>query len=325
MELLKNIEKSRIDSYDKALELFNQGQYAKALGNYFRSLNAAEILKEKDLEAESKKGIILCYSHENEHDEVLTYVDDLLNNYSLEAEQYDLILIVKAYSLSMLGKFRSSEKILKEVITKNESKRVLYRAHTELGLLYYFLHRFSENDTLDDAFNNLKRSYELSEVEGKKSLYMSSANLGMVYLEMNKLDEALKYFEEALEHAENDFYKARTYNELGRVFALKGDLKRSDEYMDQAYRYALENSKLENLAFNIYYRGLIQKHLDKVNNAYSYLHTALYSFIEFKRYPEVVAIYKELHELFKESHPERAEYFLDEYYHFLNYIDPIGE
>jgi len=324
MELLDSIRANMENNFKKARELYQKGLYPNALAYYFRALNAAEILEDKASEAEAKKGIHFCYALEYEYDQVLAYCDDLLTHYQLESEQREFTLAAKATALNRKGQFRQAEKLLKDLLY-SDSPRVRYRAHTDLGLLYYFLHRFSENDSMELAFENLKAAYEHSLDLGGDPRFRAASNMGLVYLEKGEAELALRYFEESLQYAGSDYYKAQTHNELGRVYAILGDLEKSEEFFEKAAKYALENSKFLTLTYNIYYRGLVQITLDKVNNAYNYLHTALYSFLEHKHYPEVVAIYKKLSSLFEDSHPQRAEHFLNEYHHYLNYIDPLGE
>lgn len=324
MELLNFVMNSKDENFEKAIKLYNQEQYVNALAYFFRALNAAEILLDKQAEAEAKKWITFCYSLVRDYDQVLVYSDDLLENYELESEQRELALTTKACALTCKGQFKSAEKLLKDLLF-SESQRVLFRAHTDLGMMYYFMQSFSESEKTDLAFENLKAAYQYAQNLGDKALYKAASNMGLIYLEKGEVAEALKYFEESLNLTENEYEKVQTYNELGRVYAKMGALDKSEDYFEKAARYALENSKFLTLTYNIYYRGLVQIDLGKVSSAYNYLHTALYSFLEHKHYPEVVAIYKELSALFKESHPERAEYFLNEYQYYLNYIDPLAE
>ncbi len=324
MELLDFINNNRSTNFTKAQELYIQGNYVNALAYFFRALNAAEILNDRENEAEAKKGIMFCYALKCEYDQVLDFSNDLLDNYQLESEQRELCLTAKAFALNRKGQFRSAENILKDILY-SDSERVRFRAHTDLGLLYYFLHRFSENQSIELALDNFKAAFSIASSVGGKAMYKATSNMGLTYLEKDELQMALTAFEQSLEYADGDHNQAQTFNELGRVYALMGDLDKSEEYFERAARYALENSKFLTLTYNLYYRGLMQIHLGKVNNAYNYLHTALYSFLEHKHYPEVVVIYKKLSALFQDKNPQRAEYFLKEYHHYLNYIDPLGE
>lgn len=324
MELLEFITKNRQDNLLKAQDLHKQGFYTKAIAYYFRVLNASEIINDREGEAEAKKGIMFCYAFKCDYDQVLDYSNDLLASYQLESEQRELCMTAKAFALNRKGQFRSAESILKDLLF-SDSQRVKFRAHTDLGLLYYFLHRFSENHSLELAFENFQAAHQLAPAVSEHAIYKSSSNMGLTYLEKSELELALKSFEQSLSYIKNDHQKAQTFNELGRVYALLGELEKSEGFFEKAARYALENSKFVTLTYNLYYRGLIQIHLGRVNNAYNYLHTALYSFLEHKHYPEVVVIYKELSNLFREDNPQRAEYFLKEYQYYLNYIDPLGE
>lgn len=324
MELLEFINKNRKDNLLKAQELHKQGSYNKALAYYFRALNAAEIVNDREGEAEAKKGIMFCYAFKCEYDQVLDYSNDLLDSYHLESEQRELCLTAKAFALNRKGQFRSAEGILKDLLF-SDSQRVQFRAHTDLGLLYYFLHRFSKNNSLELALENFKAAYQIAPGVNDLAVYKSSSNMGLTYLEKGELERALQSFEQSLTYASNEHLKAQTFNELGRVYALMDRLEKSEDFFERAARYALEKSKFVTLTYNLYYRGLIQIHFGRINNAYNYLHTALYSFLEHKHYPEVVVIYKELSKLFKEKNPQQAEYFLKEYHYYLNYIDPLGE
>lgn len=324
MELVNNIQSSKQMNNEKARDLYKKGLSHNALAYYFRALNAAEILHDTASEAEIKRGIMFCYANDLEYDQVLAYSDDLLNNYELASEKREIILTGKAFALSRKGQFRQAEQLLKDLLF-SESQTIRFRAYTDLGLLYYFLSRFSEKDSLELAFEHLKTAYEYSVTLGNEKRYRAASNMGLIYLEKGDAAQALRYFEESLEYAESDLFQAQTQNELGRVYAKLGDLEKSEYYFEKTAKYALESGKFLTLTYNIYYRGLVQIDLDKKSNAYNYLHTALYSFLEHKHYPEVLAIYKILSSLFEESHPQRAEYFLNEYHHYLNYIDPLGD
>lgn len=325
MELLNYIQTNKEKNLNKAFDLYAKGLYHNALAYYFRALNAAELVQDKDVEALIKHKITLCYFFELDYDQALDYCEDLLTNYTLESEQRELVLHVKASTLNRKGQFRLAEKLLKDLLF-SDSLRIRFKAHTDLGLLYYFLHRFSEINTLELAVQNLNTAYEIIIEIGGEEHFNAASNKGLICIEKGEAKEALQYFEESLQLAGDDKLKtAQTQNELGRVYAMLGDMVKSEEYFEKAAKYALENSKFLTLTYNIYYRGLTQISLGKINSAYNYLHTALYSFLEHKHYPEVVAIYKILSELFEESHPQRAEYFLNEYHHYLNYIDPLGE
>lgn len=324
MELVQHIQSSQQMNYEKARDLYKKGLSHNALAYYFRALNAAEILHDPIAEAEIKRGIMFCYANDLEYDQVLTYSDDLLANYHLESEKRELVLTAKAFALSRKGQFRQAEQLLKDLLF-SDSTMIRFRAHSDLGLLYYFLNRFSEKDSMELAFANLKTAYEYSLQLGNGPRFKAASNMGLIYLEKGEAEQALHYFEESLEYAESALYRAQTQNELGRVYTMLGDLEKSEDYFEQAAKYALESGKFLTLTYNIYYRGLVQIDLDKKTNAYNYLHTALYSFLEHKHYPEVLAIYKILSILFEETHPQRAEYFLNEYHHYLNYIDPLGD
>lgn len=324
MELVNFVETNMRNNFEKAHDLYVKGQHHNALAYYFRALNGAEILQDQGAEVEAKKGIMFCYMLDLEYNLALNYCDDLLNNYDMETEQREFTLVSKASALNRIGQFRQTETLLKDLLF-SDSPRVRFRVHTELGLLYYFLHRFSEKNTLELAFDNYKAAYGYALDMKGEALYRAASNFGLIYLEKGDAEQALRYFEESMEYAGSDHNKARTQNELGRSYAMLGDLEKSEGYFEKASRYALENNRFLTLTYNIYYRGLVQIQLNKINNAYNYLHTALYSFLEHKHYPEVVAINKILSNLFEESHPQRAEYFLNEYHHYLNYIDPLGD
>lgn len=324
MELLKDIQKNKEINFKKAQQLFDQGLYTNALGYFFKALNAVELMDDQALEISIKKGILFSYLRIGDYDLALEYCEDLLDHHDLDLEQRQLTLATKALAYNVKGRHSDSLSIL-ESLSDSESEKVQYRVYLDQGLLYYRMSLFSEDDVLRLALENLKKAYEYRDIEGETSQFKSALNLGIVLVASQEYEHALECFQESLKYAYSDYFKVQVYNELARVYAYLDDMEKSEEFFEKAYRYALENDKFLNLAYNVYYRGLIQKYLGKMNNAYSYLHTALYSFLEYKHYPEVVAIYKELYVLFKESNPERAEYFLNEYYHFLNYIDPIGE
>lgn len=323
MELLSYIKTNQETNFNKAENLYERGLVNNALAYYFRALNAAELLQDKDAQARIKRKIMICYYFDLDYNQALEYGKDLLENYALDSEDREKVIHAKAAALNRKGQFREAEKLFKDLLF-SDSRQIRFRAHTDLGLLYYFLHRFSENDSLELAVQNLKIAYQIAQELSDKQRCLAATNNGLIHIEKGELSEALRYFEESLILAGSDKHRiAQNQNELGLVYARLGDLEKSEEYFELAAKYALENSKFLTLTYNIYYRGLVQMNAGKVNSAYNYLHTALFSFLEHKHYPEVVAIYKILSELFEESHPQRAEYFLNEYHHYLNYIDPI--
>lgn len=99
------------------------------------------------------------------------------------------------------------------------------------------------------ALEYYKRALPLSEALGDNdAIGTTSVNMGEIYFARNDSDSALMFYERSLQA-----YKKSetgnvpyTLNNIGKVYARNGDLKKAIEYQDQAYEIAKERqAKLE--------------------------------------------------------------------------------
>lgn len=86
-------------------------------------------------------------------------------------------------------------------------------------------------------------------------------NLGHLRGSDNRYSEAVKYYREALRHADNDTLRSDLWAYIGEVYHMQGDLRRTFKAYDKSLRYFADNIMvLNNYA---YFLTIADKELDK--------------------------------------------------------------
>lgn len=86
-------------------------------------------------------------------------------------------------------------------------------------------------------------------------------NLGHLHASDNRYQEAVKYYREALRHADNDTLRSELWAYIGDVYHMQGDMRRTFRAYDKSLRYFADNVMvLNNYA---YFLTLADKELDR--------------------------------------------------------------
>lgn len=112
------------------------------------------------------------------------------------------------------------------------SKAELYRVSNPDSSAYFYdlLGSFYRSTTeYDSAFENYMRSLKLREESGSPQVALSLVYIGIIENYRGEYDNALRYFGEALNVAEDTVYICYAYNLRGNVFATKAYLEDSVE------------------------------------------------------------------------------------------------
>ncbi len=111
-----------------------------------------------------------------------------------------------------------------------------------IGSVYSFI-----PETIDKAIPYYFRAFIISEtINYYEAIGISAFNIGDYYLQKEAYDTALLYFEKSLEVNKNTLDEAPTLNNIGKVFAEKGDFQSAITYQEEALKKAENiNGKLE--------------------------------------------------------------------------------
>ncbi|NOZ47959.1 MAG: sensor histidine kinase [Chlorobi bacterium] len=104
------------------------------------------------------------------------------------------------------------------------------------------------------------------------------ANIGMVYLELGKIDSALYYFNRSLEQAKqinNEHRVAIAESNLGKTYLKLGKIETAVRFIDKSYQHALNNSYQELLRDNLFALSEIEELRGNVNSALVYFKNAI--------------------------------------------------
>ena len=99
--------------------------------------------------------------------------------------------------------------------------------------------------SLDTAINYYRRAMHMGESLGYNDLLgVGSMNLGQVYYKMEEYDSALFYFEKSLQINTSKIYISSSLNDMGRIYAVKGNYEQAIEYQQKALKLAEEENAL---------------------------------------------------------------------------------
>ncbi|MBA3707032.1 MAG: tetratricopeptide repeat protein, partial [Bacteroidetes bacterium] len=204
------------NSYNNiGLIYFGQGNYDQALKNYF---NAIKIRCEYGDEA----FISICY---NNIGSAYEQQGNLANTKTMANDKYQ----------KALDNHFKSLKIREEI----GDKRGIGSCYNTIALIYFDLgaialsKQVSENYFMKALDNNFKSLEIAKEINDKSLICLTSNNMGVIYLQQNKLDEAYKYFNQTLKLAKEIGRKSNiqeVYSSLSDLFAKKQDYKQALEY-----------------------------------------------------------------------------------------------
>lgn len=120
-----------------------------------------------------------------------------------------------------------------------------YAIYNVSGVLYGYLG--DKKKVLEYNQKSLKIAKEIGD---KNIIGADLHNLGEYYRELNNLEEAKKYFFEALEYKTNKASISTTYNALSVLYINQGDNKKAIEYSEKAVTMSKEANDFEKYSMN---------------------------------------------------------------------------
>ncbi len=110
----------------------------------------------------------------------------------------------------------------------------ILRAQNNIGVLYMI-----KKSTYDKALQYFQNALQLSEkINDKQNIGSASVNLGELYFSIGDNDKALYYYNKSAEAFKNTEDLSYTLNNMGKLYAGKGDFMIAKKYHDQAFAIA---------------------------------------------------------------------------------------
>ncbi len=298
--------------------------YRNAVEEYFQALPLAKYTGLMTT-GQLKQSIANCYYLLLDYKTAIKYYDETIKNYKDELieKEYISVLIRKGVSLGQLGYYSQAIELFEEVASL-ESKEAKRKAYNNLGILYWYLHRFTERDCLDQALEYLTKALILANENYKARKQRILHNMGMIYHSQGKYEKALEFFNNALSLGNDPLTQAKIYCEVAKTQIELGQYDEVLKNITIAQKILVKYKDYHEISNSLYVLGLLYKKKGDICNAHSCLQTALFGYLELESYPEAVESCLQLYRLFAGIDPSRAEVYYEQYKFYINYVDPHG-
>jgi RNA polymerase sigma factor (sigma-70 family) len=257
-----------------------KGEPSKALDCFQGTISIAEKNHLPGLQAASLSRIGDIYLSRGETERALAYYKDALSlNKSIanqQGEASDLDNIAHLFSLTgeYPAAFEYYQRALTIARTLGDQQLKAY-CLTHMGELYFKI------GDLDEASKHHRKALEIAgNTENLQLKAMVYGNIGSTNLEKDErlLDDALMYFERALELAEKAGDReeiTRQYLNLGYLYQQKSKWPKSREYLDKAFTIAKETENIRLEALSIHHIGQLLVKKGQSNKALEYFKKAI--------------------------------------------------
>ncbi|MCK4257613.1 MAG: tetratricopeptide repeat protein [Halanaerobiales bacterium] len=318
-----------VQAFNHHLDLAEQYRaarnYRDAIEEYFQAL---PLTKYTGLitTGQIKQKIADCYYLLHDYKTAIKYYDETIAHYKDELidSEYISVLIRKGVSMGQLGYYSKAIELYKKVAAF-DSKEAKTKAYNNLGVLYWYLHRFTERECLDKALEYLTKALVLTDENYKKRKQGILRNMGMIYHALGKYGKALELFDNALSLVNDPLSQAQTCCEIAKTKIELGNFDEALELITNAQKILVKFKDFHEISNSIFILGLLYMKKGDISNAHSFLQTALFGFLEIEAYPEVVQTSLQLYKLFVAIDRSRAEVYYEQYKFYINYVDPYGE
>lgn len=173
---------------------------------------------------------------------------------------------------------KALEHHLKSLKVAEEIKDTLriVTAMNNIGVVYMI-----KKATYNKALQYFLKALPLSEKSGDKAAIGSaSVNLGELYFSLGNDDSALYYYKRSLDAYKNTANITYTLNNIGKLYAGKGDYAMAEKYHDQAFTISRKLSARQDMSISLL--GLADVYVKQ------------------KDYPKALAVYKNAERIAKE-------------------------
>lgn len=161
---------------------------------------------------------------QNDLENALSRLQELVTRYPDDSNVHYLLGVT-------LGRMHRYQEAIPPLARVTELAPEFAPAYQQLGFCYQSLR------DMDKALENYKKSAELDPANSA-NLY----NLGLILFEMDRVDEALGYFEGALAAKPDDL---DTLEMIARCYVNKGDLPKAVEFLEKARSLAKHEEKIK--------------------------------------------------------------------------------
>lgn len=265
-----------LNPYKRIDNLINEGKIAIAKTQY---ANAAEIYTGllpivKEIQNNDYTGIVYTYLSliqrlvEN-NDEGLFYAKEA--NYYLSKSNNQKYRICGKVCLGSAHFINNNYKLAKTILNQAINE---YEAN-DYHKIHFMVYAYSDLATMEINAGNYKRATNLLHqgIENNDEYYelaqiSSYYKLGKVYVKLDNVKEAHKYFNLAVSLAEkkpDKTFLANIYTEKARYLQNKGDYKKSSEYyskVDSLWRYKIDKqagNDVQQVAFNYLNKAILKQ------------------------------------------------------------------
>jgi len=152
------------------------------------------------------------------------------NNISLILSNLGAVYTTNGDEAKSLDYYLQSLKVAEDI---NDTVRII-AAENNIGVLYML-----KKNTYNKALQYFLDAMALSEkTKDKQNIGSTCVNLGELYFSMGDNTKALYYYNKSAKAFENTEDLSYTLNDIGKLYAAKGDFEMAKKYHDQAYAIA---------------------------------------------------------------------------------------
>ncbi len=170
---------------------------------------------------------------------------------------------------SDLGKYNLAIKYLKIAERHATQKQLLEHIYNFEGTLYTRMGDYKNALLYDNR--TLKLAIKLGDRKGEA---FDLNNIGMIYRNIGKLDNALEFYEKALK-VSDEKDKTTIYNNIASIYALKGDYNKAIEYLQKAIKINQRYGNYFGLGENYINIGYLYIKTNNLSKAKEYLNKGL--------------------------------------------------
>ncbi len=313
--------------FNQASALLEKKEYHKANLFFARSLTIGEILNDPQLIIKSFLKIADVLFVSNKLQDAYTVYQDLeALETDMSPEVYCHVRNRIGVIFARTGRYQEAKNIFEDMV-KHDDPKAKRRAYINMGMMYYYRHSFFEENCMDKAIQSFTKADEFCSGKDDDQLmkHRILRDIGMAFYEMKDYTSALRKFKESLLLIEDKVELAKTLNEIAKVYIEFHDYEQAQKNLREAEKILLHKNyrNLEELSRNIFIHGLLSKKQGRTETAFSQFKTALQGFVESEIYPEAVLVCREIYEMYRDINTERADFYMDQYQFYLNYLDPM--
>ncbi|MCU0412136.1 MAG: tetratricopeptide repeat protein [Bacteroidetes bacterium] len=249
------------------------GQYSYALEHHLIALRLREELGLVDAQARTLNNIGLVYHNLGQYDNAITYYNRAIERRGFPTDSVRVIRFLHNIGFSEFKRGHLDEAERLHTLALRISERIKYEGDVAYALFNLGLIA-TERKEYAAALRQLERARSLYRgLSRKHGIVQTSNAIGIVQLHLKRQDRAIEAFKEAAAIAKTTRVPDQlvvSYDQLHRIYAARGDLKRSFEYFKQyaAAKDSVFNTKeserLASLAVSLE-RLKFQREVDSLN------------------------------------------------------------